>query len=46
MYLASSIDDLCCEILVFVANDLAEGVLDGRIVTIDKMAVDELHCQT
>ncbi len=46
MYLASGIDDLCCEILVLVANDLAEGVLDGRIVTVNKMAVDKLHCQT
>lgn len=45
-YLASSIDDLSCEILVLPLDHLAEGVLDGRVVAVDKVTVDELHRHT
>jgi len=45
-YLASGVDDLGGKLLVLVPNDLAERVLDGRVVAVDKVAVDELHRQT
>lgn len=41
-YLAGSVNDFCGIILVLVFNDLTEGVFDGRIVALDKMALDEL----
>lgn len=46
MYLASGIDDLCCKVLILVPDHLAEGILDSRIIAIDKVAVDELHRET
>jgi len=46
MYLPSGIDKLRCKLLVLVTNDLAERVLDGGIVAVDKVAVDELNRQT
>lgn len=45
-YLASSIDNLRCKVLVLVTNHLAERVLNSWIVAVDKVAVDELHRQT
>lgn len=45
-YLSGGIDDLGRKLLVLVADHLAEGVLDGRIVALDKVAVHELHRQT
>src|SRR6478752_4723666 len=44
-YLAGGIDDLGGIFLVLVADDLAERVLDGGIVALDEVAVDELHRQ-
>lgn len=41
--LAGGVDHLDGEIMVSVADDLAEGVLDGRVVGVDKVAVDILH---
>jgi len=46
LILASGVDDLGGKLLVLVPNDLAERVLDGRVVAVDKVAVDELHRQT
>ena len=44
-YLSGSVDDLYGEILVLVLDDLGEGVLNGGVVRIDKVAVDELNSQ-
>jgi len=44
-YLARGINNLRCELLLPIRNDLAEGVLNGRIVAVDKVPVDILHCQ-
>ena len=44
-YLARRINNLCKEVLPFVSDGLAEGVLDRGIVTIDKMAVHKLDRQ-
>jgi hypothetical protein len=41
--LSSSIDDFCCELLALVFDRLAECVLNGRVVAVDKMAIDELY---
>ena len=41
-YLASGIDNLGCIVLPFVANDLAERVLDSGIVALDEVTVYEL----
>lgn len=46
MYLASRIDDLSRIVLVLVLDHLAERILDGRVVAVDKVPVDELHRQT
>ena len=46
MYLASRIDDLSRIVLVLVLDHLAESILDGRVVAVDKVPVDELHRQT
>lgn len=45
-YLSCSIDNLGCIVLVLVANNLAKSILNGRIVAVDKVAVDELYRQT
>jgi hypothetical protein len=42
-YLTRRIYDLGCKVLVFVPDHLAECVLNGRVVAVDKVAVDELH---
>lgn len=44
-YLAGGIDDLGGVVLVLIPDDFAEGVLDGGVVALDKVAVDELHRQ-
>jgi hypothetical protein len=45
-YLASSVDNLRRKVLVLVANHLAERILNGWVVAVDKVAIDELHRQT
>ena len=44
LILPGRINDLYREVLVFVPDDFAEGVLDGRVVRVDEVAVDELDC--
>lgn len=44
LILSSCIYDLGCKFLALVLDDFAEGVLDGGIVAINKVIVDELHC--
>jgi hypothetical protein len=46
LVLASGVDDLGREILVLVPDDFAECVLDGGIVALHKVTVDELDSQT
>lgn len=46
MYLPSRINQLRRKVLVLVADDFAEGVLNGGIVAVDKVAVHELHRET
>ena len=43
--LAGGVDHLDGKVMVAVADDLAESVLDGRVVGVDKVAVDVLHCE-
>ena len=45
LVLTRSIDDLDGEVMVAVANDFAEGVLDGRVVGVDEVPVDVLHSE-
>jgi hypothetical protein len=45
-YLARGIDNLGCKVLVLISNHLAECVLDGGIVAVDKVAIDKLYRQT
>ena len=45
LVLAGRIDHLDGKVLVPIANDLAEGVFDGGVVRVDKVAVDVLHSQ-
>lgn len=44
-YLAGRVHDLGGVILALEADYLGEGVLDGRVVALDKVAVDKLDCQ-
>lgn len=44
-YLAGSINDFCRVFLSPVLDRLAEGVLNGRVVTLHEVAVDELDRQ-
>ena len=46
MYLSGRVNKLRREVLVLVPNDLAERVLNGGIVAVDKVAVHELHRET
>jgi hypothetical protein len=46
MYLASRIDNLSRVVLILILDHLAEGILDSRVVTVDKVSVDELHRHT
>lgn len=41
-YLAGGVDDLGGIVLVLIADDLAESVLDGGVVALNKVTVDEL----
>lgn len=43
--LAGGVDHLDGKVMVAVADDLAESVLDGRVVGVDEVAVDILHCE-
>lgn len=43
--LAGGVDHLDGKVMVAVADDLAESVLDGRVVGVDEVAVDVLHCE-
>lgn len=42
-YLASSINNLSCVLLSLELDNLAEGILNGGIITLDEMPIDELH---
>lgn len=42
-YLASSVDDLSRKLLPFIFDELAERILNGRVVALDKMSVDKLY---
>lgn len=42
-YLSSSINDLGGKLLALVLDDRAESVLNGRVVALDKVVLDELH---
>lgn len=41
----SRIDDLGHEIMVLILDLLTESILNGRIITLDKVAIDELDSQ-
>lgn len=41
-HLAGGVNDVEMEVLTLVLDDLLERVLDGRVVGIDEMRVDEL----
>ena len=45
LVLAGGVDHLDGEVVVAVADDLAESVFDGRVVRVDKVAVDVLDCE-
>jgi hypothetical protein len=45
-YLTGRVYNLGRKLLVLVPNHIAEGVLNGRVVSVDKVAVDQLPCQT
>ena len=45
LVLARGVDHLDGEVVVSVADDLAEGVFDGRVVRVDEVAVDVLDCE-
>lgn len=45
LILPSCVYDLCCKFLSLVLDDFAKGVLDGRVVAINEVIVDKLHCK-
>jgi hypothetical protein len=45
LVLAGGIDHLDGKVMVAVADDFAESVFDGRVVRVDEVAVDVLHCE-
>lgn len=45
LVLAGGVDHLDGKVMVAVADDFAESVFDGRVVRVDKVAVDVLHCE-
>jgi hypothetical protein len=45
LVLAGGVDHLDGEVVVAVADDFAKGVFDGRVVRVDKVAVDVLDCE-
>lgn len=42
-YLPRSVDDLRRKFLSFVFDHLAKGILDGGVVTLDEVSIDELN---
>jgi len=46
LILPCSVNDLSREVLILPLDHLAESVLDGRVVAVDKVTVDELHRHT
>jgi len=42
-YLPSRINDFRRKVLSFVFNDATEGVFDGRVVALNKVAIDETN---
>jgi len=45
LVLPGGVDDLYGEVMVSVADDLAEGVFDGWVVGVYEVAVDVLDCE-
>jgi hypothetical protein len=45
LVLAGGVDHLDGKVMVAVADDLAESVFDGRVVRVDEVPVDILHCE-
>lgn len=45
LVLAGGVDHLDGKVMVAVADDLAESVFDGRVVRVDEVPVDVLHCE-
>ena len=45
LVLAGGVDHLDGKVVVAVADDLAESVFDGRVVRVDEVPVDVLHCE-
>ena len=43
IHLTGRINNLRSKLLALILDELAEGVLDGRVVALDEVAVDELH---
>lgn len=44
-YLSGSVDNLYSKVLVLVLDDFGEGVLNGGVVRVDEVAVNELNSQ-
>ena len=42
-YLARRIHNLGGKVLSFVCDDATKGVLDGRVITLDKVFINELY---
>ena len=45
LVLAGGVDHLDGKVMVAVADDFAESVFDGRVVRVDEVPVDVLHCE-
>ena len=45
LILSGCIDDLHAKVLIPVLDHFAEGVLDGRVVRVDKVPIDILNCE-
>ena len=43
VHLTGCIDNLRRKFLPLVLDELAKGILDGRVVALDEVTVDELH---
>lgn len=44
-YLPGRIHDLGREVLALIFNDATKGILNGRVIAVDEVTVDELNCQ-
>ena len=44
-YLARRVNDLGRKLLSLVLDNLAERVLNGRVIALNKVSIDELHRQ-